>query len=431
MFCSKCGDPVEPNEKFCNKCGNPLNNQQSNQTTQNISNSIPNPLYNSNNYNQNIQSINTGNNQNFNYQNNNNYNNYQQNYSTKNNKKMIFIGAGVGIGVFLILFLIINFTGGSSGKYFFDTNSSEQNNEIVQNPGTQPRKSKYSTVIIYDNTYSGVKISKDTDAFALIVKDSISQKNNCPSDIKQVEDEMINKYGITAVNLCEMDVDFARELGNVFKKIYEEYPSVRGYITNLTLVNASMSDGYIAAFMPVFNFATSDSSSTYPWVIKTQVLLNTTYFLNKERLEAAATDGSSSGHFPKNSTIYSPVAHELGHYLSFLAMMKHYNLDSILLVDSNNVSTFFSLYDDFGKGNYSLTMITEAYEKYKKDTNTTISLDEWRGTISNYALAKNNSGEYIYDETIAESLHDVYLNGNNASEASKYVVAVLKEKLGS
>ena len=73
----------------------------------------------------------------------------------------------------------------------------------------------------------------------------------------------------------------------------------------------------------------------------------------------------------------------------------------------------------------------EAFQKYKKDTNSTLNLDEWRGTISNYALAKDNSGEYIYDETIAESFHDVYLNGDNASDASKYVVSVLKEKLGS
>ena len=430
MYCGKCGDPVEPNEKFCNKCGNPLNTQQINQNVQNVSNLNQNTLYNSNNYNQyqNNQNLNIVNNQNINYPNN-NYNVQQQNYSPKSNsKKMIFIGAGIGIGAFLLLFLIIIIVGMLRERYFFNIEPDDPNQEIV-NPGLQNKKGKYSTVIISDNTYSGVKISKNTDAFELIVKDSTSQKNNCPSEMKKVEDDIINKYGITAVNLCEMDIDFAIELGNVFKKIYDEYPSVRGYITNLTLVNASMSDGYIAAFMPVFTFATSDSSSTYPWVIKTQVLLNTTYFLNRERLEAAATDGSSEGHFPPNATIYSPVAHELGHYLSFLAMMKHYKLNSILLVDNNNINVLYELYDDFGSGNYSLTMIKEAYEKYKKDTNTTMSLDEWRGTISNYALAKNNSGEYIYDETIAESFHDVYLNGNNASAASKYVVAVLKGKL--
>ena len=63
--------------------------------------------------------------------------------------------------------------------------------------------------------------------------------------------------------------------------------------------------------------------------------------------------------------MYSPVAHELGHYLSFLAMMRNYDLESILLVDNKNVNLFY----------------------------------------------------------------DVYLNGDNAKDASKYVVAVLKGKL--
>ena len=228
-----------------------------------------------------------------------------------------------------------------------------------------------------------------------------------------------------------MDVDFAREIGYVIKTIYDEYPSARGFITNLSLANVSMSDGYIAAFMPVFNFATSDTSSTYPWIIKTQVLLNTSYFLNKERLEASVTDGSNVGHFPPNATLYSPVAHEFGHYLSFLALMKNHRLNSILLVDSKNVNDFYEVYSDFGEGNFSLQMINEAYENYKNDTNTTLTLDEWRGTISKYALAKDNKGNYIWDETIAEAFHDVYLNKDSAKDASKYVVKVLKSKLGS
>lgn len=112
-------------------------------------------------------------------------------------------------------------------------------------------------------------------------------------------------------------------------------------------------------------------------------------------------------------------------------MMKYYQINSILLIDNDKISTFYDLIADFEKGKYSLTMITEAYEKYKRDTNTTLSLDEWRGTISNYAVTKNNNGGYIYDETIAESFHDVYLNGENASDASKYIVNILKEKLES
>ena len=32
MYCNKCGDPVESNERFCNKCGNKLEVEPLNQT---------------------------------------------------------------------------------------------------------------------------------------------------------------------------------------------------------------------------------------------------------------------------------------------------------------------------------------------------------------------------------------------------------------
>ena len=397
-FCSKCGSKLESGSKFCNKCGNPISVAK---TTSNQNNS--NNSFNT----KSKESI-------F----------YKLNQKIANNKG-IFVFIGICIIAINLIVIGIN----KNKKYYFNINEEKQPEEVVENSNNERKRGKYSTIIIYDNTYSGVKIKNKNDAFNLIKKDSVSQKDKCPEKMRKVEEKMIADFGITAINLCEMDIEFAEELGNVFKKIYDEYPTVKGYITNLTLVNSSMSNNYIAAFMPVFNFATSDSESTYPWVIKTQVLLNTSYFLNKDKLEASVTDGSDSGHFPKNATIYSPVAHELGHYLSFLAMMKHYDMSSILLVNGNNSNTFYNLYDDFAKGDYSLSMINEAFENYKKDNPTTMSLDEWRGTISNYALAKDNSGEYIYDETVAESFHDVYLNGDNASDASKYIVEVLKEKL--
>ena len=417
MFCPKCGNYVEKRLKYCSKCGTFLGESINNMSPLKQNNNV-------NNSNQYLSYVVP------------NVNQHDDNISINNRKKMIFVGIVSGIFLLVVIVLIVVFFVDGSNYYFSSSeNYNNKNNttDIEKDDKDNSKRGKYQTIIITDNTYSGIKISSNIDAYKLIERDSISQKNQCPNEIKKVEDEIIEKYNITAVNLCEMDVEFARELENVFEVIYRDYPSARGHITNLTLRNTNMlsEGGVIAAFMPIFNFATSDSNSSYPWVIKTQVLLSSQFFLNKSKLEASAKDGSSSGHFPPNSTIYSPVAHELGHYLSFLAMMNYYKLDSILLINNSNIDTLYKLYSDFEEGNYSLSMINEAYENYKKDTGTTINLDECRGTISKYALAKDNNGEYIYDETIAEAFHDVYLNNDNAKDASKYIVKVLKEKLGS
>ena len=420
MFCPKCGNHVESWDKYCNKCGiflgEPINNvpiQSPLEQNNEINNSSQYPSYTIPNVNQNDSMI-----------------------SKNNNNKMVFIGVGSGIGLLVVIVLMVTLFSGGKANYYFS--SSENYNEnastgVEKKEENNSKKGKYQTVIVEDNKYNGIKVNSASDAYELIEKDSVSQKKQCPTEIKKVEDEIIEKYNITAVNLCEMDVEFARELENVFDVIYRDYPSTRGYITNLTLRNTNMlsENGVIAAFMPVFYFAASDTTSSYQWIIKTQVLLSSQFFLNKSKLEASVKEGSSIGHFPPNATIYSPVAHELGHYLSFLAMMNYYKMNSILLINNDNDSMLYKLQADFREGDYSLSMINEAYENYKKDTNTSMSLDEWRGTISNYALAKNNSGEYIYDETIAEAFHDVYLNNDNAKDASKYIVKVLKEKLGS
>ena len=379
-YCNNCGNKILNNATYCNNCGNKLNN----------SNIINTP---------------------------------------RSNKKQIITTVIICL-VVIGLFSIIS-GGVVSSKYYF-SNQENNNSKEEETFTTAKKKSKNSTVIVVDNTYYGMSIKNLKDANKLIIKDSTDQKNNCPKEILKIENELINTYNITAVNLCEMDVGFAKELENVFKKIYDEYPAAREHITNLTLRNTSLltENGVIAAFMPMFLFADSDSESSYPWVIKTQVLLSSGYFLNKDRLLATVQESSNSGHFPPNTTIYSPVAHELGHYLSFLAMMKHYNVDSIRLVEADNVEAISILMDDFASGDHSLDMIKEAYNNYKKTTDKPLPLDEWRGTISAYALAKDKSGEYIYDETIAESFHDVYLNSSNAAEASKFIVDVLKKRLG-
>jgi len=373
MYCNKCGNKCEIGINYCNRCGNSLLNKNN------------------------------------------------------TNKLNIIVGISCGSFILFIFFLSLFIVNVYNANYYF-SNDNYQNNNTNNNTQTNVN-SKYQTVIITDNFYENANISGIKSAEKLIVSDSVNQKNNCPTEIKKIEEKIIDKYGITAVNLCEMDIEFSKELIKVIEKIYSEFPEIRGDLTNLSITNPPTGYNYIAAFMGAFPFASSDETDSYPFVIKTQILFNSKYYLNVERLERDVVSSSKSGHFPPNSNKYSPLAHEFGHYISFITLLKEKKVDSILLVDEKNIYTYTDIITDFSKGNHSKALIEEAYNNYLNDTKASIQFDEWRNTISDYAVAKDNSGNYIYDETIAEGFHDYYLNGDNAKEASKYIIKVLKKHL--
>lgn len=396
MFCNKCGNKVELNQQYCNKCGNRL--------SYNIQNKELNE-------------------DNFEYYDSNNFD------SRKSIRIPIII---LVIAIILISVMILCFFKLNNNNYYFNNeigkvqeskpDTIEQSQQITKVTG------KYETDIVTNNTYEKVSLENFEDVKKLIRKDSVDQKkSNYPKEILKIEDDIIGKYSITAVNLKEMDTQFAKELEDVINEIYTYFPTTKGYLTNLTLTNLDTSQAkVIALFMPVFPFASSNTETTLPWGIKTQIQLNAKYFLNPDSMTAAINASSKAGHFPKNATKYSSVAHELGHYLSFIALLKQENIDSIMLLDEQNQEKFFNMIEDWGEGTFSKKILNEAYTSYVKD-NGDIDFDEWRGQISKYALAKNESGNYIYDETVAEAFHDFYLNKQNANNVSKYIVRVLKK----
>lgn len=394
MYCNKCGNEISPGQRYCGKCGSPIVAEQK---------------------------IKIGN----------DINKIRDSQQNKIIVALIIVTILFIIGIIIYIFLPID----RNNYYFNDNIKNDAQNNMPEQKGSSTSgkqntttKGKYKTAIITDNVYSGLSISGIQDAQNLVVKDSVDQKqSDYPQEIIDIENDIIQKYSITAVNLKEMDVEFAKELENVIATVYTDFPEAKGYLTNLTLTNLSITDkSVIALFMPIFMFGMSDTGTTRPWVIKTQVQLNAAYFLNPDRLDQATQVSSESGHFPENSTRYSPVAHEFGHYLSFIAILNHYSRNNILLVNDSDIQSYYEVMRDFQYGTLSKQMLDEAYQNYIRDFGN-IGFDEWRGEISQYALAKDERGEYIYDETIAEAFHDVYLNGENAKRPSKYIVEVLKK----
>jgi hypothetical protein len=221
-----------------------------------------------------------------------------------------------------------------------------------------------------------------------------------------------------------MSYGLAVELYQTMNTIYKMFPSIKGNITNITIGNFnSKSHGVIAFYQPLFPFA---QSKDYKEVYKMRIVLNARFFLNENLLNETIKQSSLSGYFPPNANITSPIAHELGHYISFYAMRKNNKIDQSLLYKKDD-HNYYLLIDKYDSSEFSKQMLEEAYKLYLDEGNTQIDFDKWRGTISQYAVTKNESGKELYDETIAEAFHDVYLNKDNAKLASKYIIKILKK----
>ena len=304
----------------------------------------------------------------------------------------------------------------------YDGVSKSGQNNIVSSDG--------KTKIVFDNQYFKMFTLQGLDDVHNVIRsDSLKQKKDCPTNIINIENQIINNYGVVAVNLCEMDEEFANEIKNVVAYIYKNYPTTRDYLTNITLANVGDNDSYIAAFMPLFTFITSNTGSGYPVGTKTQIILNAKYFLNPTKITNSTSYGSKAGYFPPNATRSSTVAHEFGHYLSYVALLNYYDSGRLNYVTTAQASKLYKVYDDFNSGNFSRILLEEAYEEYVKIYGNNLSFLGFRESISKYAVAKDSMGSYIYDETIAEAFHDCYLNGNNAKPASRIIMKVLNTKL--
>ncbi|MBR6820992.1 MAG: hypothetical protein IKM55_02070 [Bacilli bacterium] len=340
----------------------------------------------------------------------------------------------------LVIGLIFNISG---VDYYFD----ESGNQVGDNTATSgidysgydgvsksgqegTTSALGKTKIVYDNQYFKMfTLHGIGDVYEVIRTDSLKQKQGCPANIINIENQIINNYGIVAVNLCEMDEEFANEIKNVVAYIYNNFPTARNYLTNITLANVASGSSYMAAFMPIFTFVTSDTGSGYPVGSKTQIILNANYYLNPSKINNSVSYGSKSGYFPPNATRSSTVAHEFGHYLSYVALLNYYQSSKLNYVTTGQASKLYNVYDDFNTGNFSRILLEEAYEEYIKVYGNNLTFLGFRESISKYAVAKDNTGSYIYDETIAEAFHDCYINGNNAKPASRMIMKVLNTKL--
>lgn len=337
------------------------------------------------------------------------------------NKKNIIIGIFVGLIIVLLIFFTLNRFGFLSGKYFFPNKF--QSNNIIDILKDEDEK----TSITYNHTYNNIEINTNEEANKLIINDSVEQKNNCPNNIIKIENEIINKYKIKAVNLCEINYNEALEIENILNFFDSNFPNTLKYLTNISIVNTN--ESYITKFIPFWIFTKSSNDLIGPWTIKTEILLNSKYFLNEDLFNETFDNIKKLSFYPRNANKISIISSEIGNFLAYLTIIKKNNMELDILLNRGNLNNYHTVLSTYENDKFFLNFVAETYEEYKKETNTTMSLYDFRKSISNYSVIKNNQGNYTYLKTISEAFHDYYLNKSSASDASKYIIKNIKKYL--
>ena len=381
FFCGNCGEEISANTKFCPKCGKQNLTMNANIPTTTV-----------------------------------------EEPKKKKINKIIIVGA-LAFWLVIITTIII---GARSNGYFIGGEDKiktepDEPEALVKVPGETSVDGDNFTSFVYDNTYKGRAVTEMKEAKDLIVKDSVEQKDSCPKEIRALEEKIIRENDILAVNLCELDPSVAEEFANVLIKLWQDYPGVRGYLTNLGLFNPkSIEDTHVYAFFQsVFPFVEEGNDVVY----KTHIELNSIFFLNLPKLDASLQSDIELGFHPKNAgKRTSTFVHEMGHYIEFVATLKQYNIDSLIIVNADSFSNFYSAATKWANNKLCLQILNSAYQK----SGSTLSFDDWRATVSGYAVTKDNKGNYLYHETVAESVSDVFEYGSDASLASQYIVKELQ-----
>ena len=333
--------------------------------------------------------------------------------------------------IILVILIVVGFVIFNTYKYFNYGNDSYYDYYSAVKEDNSNRSNsnvKYETSINHNNKYSGVSINSKEDGIKLIEDDSSKQEEKCNNQLYDLENELKNNTNIYGINYCEIDYDTAKSISETIKSVFDKYPLIKNYITNVTIVNDGGTDSYIAAFKPAYTFATSNKSDGFPFVIKIQVFLNASYYLNVNYLDNVIDNAVNTSYFPKDTTKESLVAHELGHVITYVLDIKYSNSVNTLLLNKEDFKLYSSTLKDYTSSTFAGNIVKEAHKNY---VNKYGNLDEetFRKNISLYANSKDTSENVIYNETVAEAFHDYYLHGESAKKESLEIMNIINSYL--
>ena len=285
-----------------------------------------------------------------------------------------------------------------------------------------------TTILKTDNQYFNLEINDLESANKQIIKDFSEQSWQCKNnyEISKIEKKIEDNFKIPSVKFCDITINESKKISNVITNIYKLFPNIQGYLTNISISNSDNKDNYVAYFQPIYEFVNSTNNiDNYNRVNKTQILLNSYYFANEDILNKPLKENW----YVSDATWESLVAHEFGHYIVYVVLLKSKNINNITLTTKDNIDKINEIKEEINNEICSKSIVENAILNYNNKYKMNISIEEFAGKISNYAKAKNSKGNYIYDEIIAEAIHDYYLHKNNSTKESLEIIKIINMKI--
>lgn len=283
-------------------------------------------------------------------------------------------------------------------------------------------KSGVKTVIDYESVFNAFVASKE-EAEKAIRDYGIEQRSKYMNPLVQkIELDMEKEFGILAVNLGEIDVETAKDIQAAFAYMYQKYPILKGSLTNLSLGNFKNSSGGKLALTDSRAFIINGEYGAYPQVIKDEIILGANKFLKRDSLLRTCDDMVKTGYWPDNSNITSIVVHELGHQLLAVYTKKRYGILEGCYLTEKSKEAYSGYLTDSLSSNQTIAkeVMNKAYKNWEMN-HPGSDYETFCKSISDYAAGIQEDGGISYTETFAEAIADVYLNGENASEASREI----------
>ena len=290
----------------------------------------------------------------------------------------------------------------------------------------------HTSIIKTNNIYYNKNINTLEDARELIKKDLNSQIWKCSQSIETIkyQNTLETTYSIPVINFCDIPYEEITKINNVLNQMYNLFPKMKGALTNISITNANTNSEYIAFFQPMFQFVNPNKDiDLYNKVNKTQILLNSYYFLNEEIINHPITDIVGEEWYVNDATWESTIAHELGHYITFTIFLRENGLENITFVTKENENKINNILKQFDSGYFSTLLLAQALNNYNQKYHENLNLNEFALSISKYANTLDKNNNLVADETIAEAIHDYYLHKENCATSSLEIVKIIQKRL--